>query len=158
MNDDETTPTHPKDIQYVWGLISQSSAIDEERNNISLFNVIDQIFVSSEGFAEDGKTKVNMPHEILLTWRRTVGLSLADEPVSFECRIELVDPTGDVLEQVAKTFKLQENSRRTRQRIQVDGFVITEPGDYVYRVKTKEDDDNDFQTVNEIPFEVHEQT
>jgi hypothetical protein len=158
MNNKETTSTHPKDIQYVWGLISQSSAIDEERNNISLFNVIDQISVSSEGFAEDSKTKVNMPHEISLTWRRTVGLSLVDRPVSFGCRIELVDPTGDVLEQVTKTFKLQENSRRTRQRIRVDGFVITEPGDYVYRVKTKEDDDDDFQTVNEIPFEVHEQT
>jgi hypothetical protein len=61
MNDKETTSTHRKDIQYVWGLISQSSAIDRERNNISLFNVIDQISVSSEGFAEDGTIKINCP-------------------------------------------------------------------------------------------------
>jgi ribose 5-phosphate isomerase len=85
-------------------------------------------------------------------------LSLADKPVSFECRIELVDPTGDLLEQVTNTFQLQKNSRRTRQRIRVDGFVVTDSGDYVYRVKTKEDDDDDFQTVNEIPFAVRGQT
>jgi len=158
MSNDDNKLSQTSDIQYVWGLISQSSAIDRERNNISLFNVIDQISVPAEIFSQNGKTKVAIDHEISLTWRRVVDLSLADKRISFMCRISLVDPSGSVLEQTTNTFWFQEKSRRTRQRIRIDGFVVTEPGDYIYRIDVKDNEADDFRKVNEIPFEVRRQT
>lgn len=141
-------------IQYVWGLIAKSSAIDRERNNISLFNVIDQINLSSEAFTADDKRKVGLAHEIVITWRRAVDMSLADEAIDFDCRISLIGPTGQQLQETTNTFRIQENSRRTRQRIRVDGFVVTKPGDYVYRIEVQEAEGDGFRKANEIPFEV----
>lgn len=156
MSQDDTKE-NTQTIQYVWGLIAKGSAIDRERNNISLFDVIDQITLPDEVFSKDGKQKIGFDHEIIMTWRRVVDQSLIDDDISFACRLSLIGPSGSTLQETTNKFILQKDSRRTRQRVRVDGFLITDPGDYVYRVAAKGRDTDDFNTVNEIPFEVRTQ-
>jgi hypothetical protein len=157
MSTPEKQDEFGKQIQYVWGLIAESSAIDQERNNISLFNVIDQVNLPRKVFAEEGKQQVGLNHEIIITWRRALNLDIAGEAIAVDCRIALLDPEGEVLEENTNTFQFQTGMRRTRQRVRVNGLHVTNPGDYVYTVEISEAGEDEFRKVNEIPFEVREQ-
>jgi hypothetical protein len=156
MNDQGNNKSS-KRIQYVWGLIAESSAIDQERNNISLFNVIDQVNLPAK-VLEEGETKqVRLNHEILITWRRALNLDISGEGMELMCRITLLDPSGEALQENTNVFTFQTGMRRTRQRVRVNGLHVTEPGDYVYRIEIQAADDEEFTAVNEIPFEVRRQ-
>ncbi len=157
MSTSETQNEFSNQIQYVWGLIAESSAIDQERNNISLFNVIDQVNLPREAFAEEEKQQVGLNHEILITWRRALNLDISGESIVVDCRIALLDPEGETLQENTNTFQFQTGMRRTRQRVRVNGLHVTSPGDYVYTVEISEAGEDEFRKVNEIPFEVRQQ-
>lgn len=156
MNDQDTNKSS-KRIQYVWGLIAESSAIDQERNNISLFNVIDQVNLPAKVLEKNEVTQVRLNHEILVTWRRALNLDISGEGMDLMCRITLVDPSGEALQENTNVFTFQTGMRRTRQRVRVNGLHVSRPGDYVYRIEIRVADDEEFTTVNEIPFEVRQQ-
>lgn len=157
MSTPETQDDIGNQIQYVWGLIAESSAIDQERNNISLFNVIDQVNLPREAFQEEGKQQVGLSHEILITWRRALKLDISGEAITAGCRIALLDPSGESLQENTNTFEFQTGMRRTRQRVRVNGLHVTKPGDYVYTVEISGSGEGGFRKVNEIPFEVRQQ-
>ena len=145
-------------IQCVWGHICTLSSIDQERNNISLFNVIEQINVPTGAFEMHNKEKkpvlVNHPHEIVLLFRRTIGLYISTGQIAADSKVQLVDPAGTILHETLIPFSFTEKARRFRSRIKNMGFLVTAPGDYVYRIEIKETNQESFNKLLEIPFEV----
>ncbi len=81
-------------IRHVWSVLCTKSSIDSDTNNISLFEILEQIQVSQ--FPEpagDAITVVPMPVELVSLWtREPVG-----EPQQGECRLTMYSPRGKSL-------------------------------------------------------------
>jgi len=158
MGEKKDKKTLQGQIQFVWGHICSLSSIDQERNNISLFNVIEQINVPAD--ALEMNKKENKPvlfplqHEILLLFRRAIDPALTQEQfTSVDMKVSLVDPLGAQLVENLIPMKFP-NSKRYRYRLQNPGFLITKPGDYVYRIQLREQHQESFGQPHEIPIEV----
>lgn len=143
-------------VHCVWGLVCSMSSIDQERNNISLFNVIDQINPPQAFFID--QEKMNKPiifpvsHEVVLNWRRVLDLSIDESEILADFKVNVIDPNGKVLQETTAPLYFQKNVKMTRARIAMGGFALTTPGNYVYRVEIKQPHKTNFVKVCEIPF------
>lgn len=147
-------------VRCVWGLICSLSSIDQERNNISLFNVIDQLNIPEDLFVQqkqEGKPLIfPLAHELVLLWRRTISAEFATEPLQTDFKISIFDPTGKAIQETIAPLILEKNIRTMRLRIKLMGFPLTVPGDYVYRIELRQPNKETFEGEYEIPFFVSE--
>jgi hypothetical protein len=142
-------------LQWQWGMLCSLSSLDQERNNISMFNVIDQLTLPSTTFRSDEQpVGITLEHELITSWRRTLPATLEDREFVGDVIVELVDPHENVLQSVTMPIILPSNGRRARQRICLPGVRFTIPGDYCYRVKIVDSVSGDEGQDNFVHFEV----
>jgi len=142
----------------VWGLLCSISSIDQERNNISLFNVIEQFNIPIDFFTkqkEEGKPLLAMyPHEVVLCWRRTLDIAISNEEILADSKIKTVDPSGKILHETLAPLKFPSGIKTLRSRFIMQGIMASSTGMYVHQVQIKLPNQDEFKTVLEIPFEI----
>ncbi len=159
---------HPKEknsyiehVKCVWGLLCSLSSIDQERNNLSLFNIIDQFNIPADFFIQQKSEKKTLlfmhPYEIILLLRRTLDIGIADEEIAADIKIITIDPDGKNLQEILSPIKFPKGIRRLRFRITMQGLLASMAGDYVHQIEIKWTNQDEFKKVLEIPFEVREQ-
>lgn len=145
-------------IKCVWGLLCSLSSVDQEKNNISLFNVIDQITIPKSFFEKQLVDKMDyifpLPHEIVLCWKRTFDISVFNEEIFADFKIKTIDPSGMVLQETLNSIKLPQNIMRLRVRFPMQGILASQPGNYAHQIEVKSQNQKDFKKILEIPFEV----
>ena len=131
------------------------SAIDQEKNNISLFNIIDQMNLPQEAFSSSER-KILFPigHEIVTLWRRVIPFTLDTREIKVELLVSLVNPKEEVTQQFLTSFLFVPGKKRMRFRIQMPGIIAFTPGDYIYRLAFKAPEEETFTPALEIPFDV----
>ncbi len=145
----------------MWGLICSLSSIDQERNNISLSNVITQVNISKNDFenAEKGGHKgilVNIPHEIVIMFRRMVPTEVSTDDLRTDLKVSLVDSKGGTLGEILNTLYFPAKSKNLGHRINMNSFVVTSKGEYEYRVSLYNKEENIFDELYAIPFTVED--
>ena len=143
----------PEYVNCLWGLICSMSALDQQKNNISLFNVINQINVPAENFNKTENFFLPVPHELIVVFRRMLETKLCTDVLIIDVKVSLVDPSGKVLNELLVPIKFEVGKRIMRFRFQIPGFKLTTTGDYVYRIEAKQPMVEKMQKINEIPFE-----
>lgn len=143
-------------VECVYGLLCRLSSVDQERNNISLFDLIEQLNLDGKFFStNDEKPRpIPLPHEIITLWRKTIDTSIDDRELPVDVEVVLLDPRGVPLNQIFATIKFNKNSRRTRFRLVTGTLTVTTPGDYVYRISIVASDGSEPQEVIRIPLEI----
>lgn len=143
-------------VNCLWGIVCSMSAIDQEKNNISLFNVISQLSVPEEVFEKSKEVPVLVQHvhELVVVFRRAVESKYCDNELIIDVKISLIDPTGKALSEIISPIKFDIGKRTMRFRIQLPGFPLTTSGDYVYRIEVRQPTSKDLVKVDEVPFEV----
>jgi len=142
-------------IRPVWGLICSSASIDQESNNISLFNIISQINIFEKAFPQENKNnKLPFNHELVVLFRRILNIDIDNKEFSVDVKLELVDPNGKILTETIAPLIFKKNKRQMRFVIRMDSFIYTIPGDYLYKISVKQLNDKSFKISHEIPLEV----
>lgn len=151
------------EIEYakcVWGLLCSLSAIDQERNNISLFNVIEQFNIPTKFFAQQEKEKKTLlfmhPYELVLCWRRILDIGISDDEILVDFKIKTIDPSGKVLQEMLSPLKFPKGIKILRSRFMMQGVLASMIGNYVHQIEVKLPNQDDFKKVLEIPFEIRE--
>ena len=112
----------------MWGLLCSMSAIDQQQNNISLFNIIDQLNIPRGEFEkvthEKNTLLLPISHELVLLWRRMLDTDLSSEPIRTELKLSLIDPKGKVLNELLTTLEIPSQKRSVRFRIQNNFFTV----------------------------------
>lgn len=156
MSKKTTGGTQPTKVQCVWGHLCSLTSIDQERNNVSLFNVIEQLNLPAKLFEDAKKAKnvaiISLNYEVVLNFRRIVSIDVSD-PIGVEMKLSLIDPTGKAIQETILPIAFNPGSKRLRTRVRMKTFTLTTEGDYVYRVDIKETPESDFITVLNIPIE-----
>lgn len=144
-------------VKCLWGLVCSGSAIDQEINNLTLFNVVDQINIPKTEFEKLNnkitRLNVTLPHEIVLVWRTMFSQEL-NEGINVKLKIKLVDANGIILGEHLVPMAIPAKKRRYRFRIRLMGIQVTTPGDYCYQIEVMQHSDGNFILAQEIPIEI----
>lgn len=148
-----------RNVECVWALICSLSVIDRDTNNISLFNVVEQMgvaagFFQSEEFKKNGFAVLQMEWELVLMLRRLIPTDIDPSAVTVDVKLSMIDPQGKAIQEVLTPVTFPANARRYRFVFKMKGLPIGLPGDYVYRVELRQPGESEFSTVREIPFDV----
>lgn len=136
-------------ISHVWSVLCSQSVTDAQTNNVSLFNVIEQLRVTIKDIPEGSVLFLRMPLEIMTLWERGEH----DQGASGQATVDVMDATGKRLggsEMVVDVSK----AHRCRSRLVLNGIPITTSGRYVLQVALREEGDDHSRVVTEIPLEV----
>lgn len=137
-------------IHHVWSVFCSSSAIDRDSNQVSLFDLVEQINVQLTEAAPAGQ-KVVIPARFQLVTLWTRGD--ANEAESGLSRLRLVAPSGEELLKSENDVDLTEHNLR-RVRLNLVGMPYVGDGRYHFRVELK--DGAEWRLVGDVPvqFEV----
>ncbi len=128
-------------MKVIWAVACQASSLDKDTNNVSLFNVIEEIAVSAEPPTEAAGTDTTAvargDFELVVLWARS------DEEASEKGtgRVRILDPDGKALGGADSDVDLSTFLRlRSRNRFMV--FPVTKLGmyDFVVEYKTADED------------------
>ena len=140
-----------KNIKNLWSIICRSSSIDRDTNIISLFDLVEEITITSD--LKSGSIKnselIHIPIEIITMWQRSESI---EKDLVINVKIVSVSPNGkeNNIGPVALTF--EKGKPRVRLRVKVGGVVFNGFGQYNFKVLFEEK--NKYVEVEEIPLEV----
>lgn len=148
-------------IENIWAVLCMASSVDDTTNNISLFNLIERYTFSvsvKENKDKHGndvrkglKNGIPLPvnYRLVSLWSRPEMKTYPE--VKTKMLIELVDPQKKILLKQESDVEFTKDKRRMRYIIDFNQFIITGDGDYMFRIRLKHQDENDWV---EIPLEV----
>jgi len=134
-------------IDHVWTVVCSHSVTDRDSNNVSIFNVVEQIKVTGEPKPQG---VVPIRFEIVTLWAR----SDFDKPARGRTRITFTSPSE-------KKVKLGEERdidlskyERLRTRRAIQGLPVSEPGRHVIRVELQNKGENRWRKVASVPLKI----
>jgi hypothetical protein len=131
-------------MEHIWSVLCSRASIDRETNNISLFEVIEQIQVLDN----PARDQLVGPFELVSLWARGVG-----GPERGRVRVAIRGPSGRLLGQDVQEIDLRE-FKRVRARFRVAGIPIEGPGAYYFSIAVAGDEPESWTEVAKIPLEV----
>lgn len=144
-----------KNIQYTWSIICSGIITAQENNNISLFNVIDQIRINEKELGKiktannEEKPSIPIVFNLVTLWRKS-GQGLAKGTVV----IEMKDPKGIMRQKGEYDIEIPEQIKRTRSIMQWNGMRVTDSGTYTFEISFKESGQKMFEKVGEAFLDV----
>ena len=135
-------------IDHVWSVLCNSATIDRESNNVTLFQVVEQLNVSGPSGADVSTGVAIFDAELVTLWSRTN----LDHPARSRARIQFVAPDGALLGKPILYDVDLTGYGRLRNRTRISGFPVRGPGKYEFRVELEKD--SGWETVAKIPVEV----
>jgi hypothetical protein len=145
-------------IEHVWSVLCGKASIDRETNNVSLFDIIEQIQIEAlQPLPAEGNVLIPFTCELVSLWSR------ADPDVAAQgfARVTFQEH-GREAEWGAQApvignelpLDLLGDSKRLRTRIQIPGFPVRHGGYYFIAVEFRSADDPTWHLVTRVPLEV----
>jgi len=139
-------------MRHIWSLLCSRCVTDKVSNNVSLFEVLEEIHLPP-GVAEKKGGGIEviapMPADWVTLWAR----SKKEEPETVLVKDTILSPSGKILGEKEYSINLQENSRsRAIRRVPLP--PSDKSGVYRFRTQVKDEEQKSWRRVSEIPVEV----
>ena len=140
-------------------MVCGSSSVDQNTNNMSLFNVFEEITINNiaaqvsqkqQNIEQGQPAGVLFPHEVITVWSR---INLEQETKA-EMKVEFIDPSGKILSSVNPAIIFEKGKQRMRIILKINGLQVTKPGEYKYVISLKTANDKSFKEVTALPIVV----
>ena len=140
-------------VNHIWSLLCRRSTIDSETNNLSIYDVFEQLTIDLKiktGNA-DKVTKINVPieYEVVSLWSKS-----EDKVYSGEAKVEIIDPTGETGKVFEEPIEMPQTMKRLRTRLRISGFVAEKSGIYNFQVSYRVKGEDKYKKVADIPLEI----
>lgn len=138
-------------ITHIWSVLCRESVIDSESNNMSLFNVFEQLQIRISAPAPQNQS-INVPLQYeLVSMLHKDNKRLAEK---VEIEVSIINPDGEVVLTQPKEITFPAGLTRMRSRMRISGLKIDTEGEYIFRVRLKHENKKDYISEAEIPLEV----
>ena len=139
-------------MEVNWSIIAESSAIDSDTNNLSLFNIIEQVQIPEpperpESSDSDALHAVPLRFVVVILFSR----SEPDRGEKKEARLVVAMPNGSVAETSLRFDVDLESATRNRTRINIGTLPLAGQGEYCFRIEGL-DEDGEWQMMSEAPL------
>ncbi len=137
-------------MKHVWSILCEKSAIDNETNILSIFSCVEEISLTldKQKMPADGKMIIPANFQLVSFWSREANQ--AEEELKI--KIELIGPSGQLLNQFNNSFKLKSGVLRFRNRINIAGLPIVGEGRYYLKIWQEKGENSNL--VSELPVDV----
>jgi hypothetical protein len=136
-------------INHIWTVICSKSIIDQESNNISLYNVLEQINITRPAGEGESKTGIiPLSYEVITLWIR----EKIDQSTRVMARMKLESPSGKVWPANEFEVDLSEHIRM-RTILRSDQLLFDEPGIYYFQIEVQTTSE-DWENVAKIPLHI----
>lgn len=132
---------------HIWTILCRKASIDNRSNNISLFEVVDQLNVV--GAQSEERVEIPAQFELATQWRR----SDSDEPERATGRMNLRLPDGQQVQGSEFDIDLSE-SLRHRNVISIGSLPVHGPGEYWFEIDVRAADSDDWESVYQLPLQI----
>lgn len=136
-------------VEHMWTVLCSRSLVDIESQNISLLEVVDEITLPADAFANKPTMNLSLQMELVTCWRR----SNLSQPGKTRAKMTLMDPKGKTIEEQAYSVDLSEGNRR-RTRIRIPGLALVGPGTYTFQVELQSIGNGPWMKVAKLPLDV----
>jgi hypothetical protein len=147
-----------KNVRHVWSILSASSILDSETQNLTINNVLDDISINIgkelvEKKSADKTSGYAIPANMHIVTKLTKKVPNKD--IGVEIKYEEIDPNGVVLtSSVPHKIDFKKQYKNLRWRTNFTPLLVNQSGQYHIRVSIRESDDSEFMEVDRIPLEV----
>jgi hypothetical protein len=133
--------------EHLWSVLCSNSSIDQKTNNISLFNVIEQLTL--EGVPTDQRILVSGQFELVSLWRR----SDTNTPEELSGRLLFRMPDGESLDALVFNIDLK-SATRSRSVITMSNLPIKGIGTHYFIIEVNDVGSDEWKIVANLPLEV----
>lgn len=139
-----------------WALLCRSVAVDQNTNQVSIFNVIDEITINKdanieEAVAKSKKFQISMEFALITQFEH----SLKDNQGIMHVQVEVIDPSKSELGKMNMPLEIQRGKKRTRIIVQFPNLVATKSGSYNFVISLKEDNERVYTEIARVPLEIN---
>lgn len=134
-------------VKHIWTLIAKNSSVDIDTNNLSIYNIIEVLNINTDKIASP--INLNIEYEIISMWTKDNNAEK-----DFEYQIVVTNPSGKSVKTYQQIVKMAKNIKRMRTRFRILGFAVEAKGVYKFVINLKDNRNNKFEKVTEIPLEV----
>lgn len=139
-------------IKHIWSVLCQKSSIDQQSNNVSLFDVFEALEVGINPVvniktADNPEFNIPVQYQVVTLWTITDAKNNEGE-----VHITLIYPDGKEKILVNSDLKFPAGKRRMRSINQIQGLPVNKSGDYHFIVELEQE--GKFQKVADLPLEV----
>ena len=140
-------------MKVIWAVLAEGSSVDRDTNNVSLFNVVEEMHVPAPPEpADDDDLIPGVPVRLVLMI--LFSRSMIGEGERHEARLVLEMPNGRVAETNPGMEVDLETANRARHRINLGMIPIAGEGVYGFRIQ-QSDENGDWQLMCEVPLQVN---
>jgi hypothetical protein len=145
-------------IKNNFSFLCASSSVDRDSNNLSIFNIIEEISVGRENIVqvkvgETFEDAIDIPLELVMTWEQVSNI---DVPLSSEVKTKILCPNGDEKDYISFPFSFERGKKKLRLRLQTRGLPFAGYGAYIFKIYLN--DDKKYILASEIPLDVKQKT
>jgi len=138
-------------MKHVWTVLSQKSSIDRISNLLSIFNCIEELsLVVDKRNGSDNSLVIPAEFQVISFWM----VENPNKDNTLEVRGELLDPGGKILNKFGDKFEIKTGILRFKNITSIQGLPITDPGRYIIKLTQKKENENEFETIAELPIDV----
>ena len=139
-----------QNIRHEWSIMCTGISVDKETNNLTLFNIIEQIQLPKQNLLQSGegaqkKSTIPLAFYLISMWRR----SEINTPLKGAVEIQLTDPQGKTTQTGSYKIEFAGTIERLRSWIQWVGLDVDRSGLYALKVFFKEDGKNQPEPMGE---------
>lgn len=136
-------------IDHIWTVLCTKSAIDRDSNNISLFEVLEQITAKGPAMGAEELAMIPVNCELVTIWSR----SRDNRPCRGRGHLIFLSPTDAVMKEVEYDVDLTVHVR-VRHRIGINGLAVREWGRHHFRVEVQDEGEQQWRTVSSVPLHI----
>ena len=138
-------------IQWIWSVLCERSVIDIDSNNISLFNVLEEIAVSTIPPQQNASLLFPLSFELVTLWARAVPTA----PAKGRGRTRVIKPDGELVQPGFPIYDIDLSQyERIRVRQRLLGLPISESGTCWFSVDIWDDDHSTWQEAGRVPIKL----
>ena len=136
-------------MKVIWAMVCESSSTDMETNNVSLFNVLEEMYLPEPPDEDkDGSTQL-VPMSLHLV--ASFGRSEFDQEEQGKARIAFLFP-GERERAVLPEFDvLLDPAHRHRIKFEIGGLPIKGEGEYRFQIQSLDETGN-WDSIFEVPL------
>jgi|GEM_PF-4253576 hypothetical protein len=148
-----------ENVRYIWSILSNSSTIDTDTQNLTINNVVDSFNIDiGKEMVEKRNIEKTMGYAIPVQLHIVTKLQKkgSEKDIGIELKYEEVDPSGNMLSSSnSHKIDFKRQFKYIRWRTIFTPLLVNEGGDYFIRVLLKETGDQDFTEVDMIPLTIN---
>ena len=137
--------------EHIWSLLCSTSVVDKDTNNVSVFNLVEQLNVNIDltKIKNNKDSKIGIPVNFQLINRFAVK-----ENKNFQLRIEMISPDNESSVLIEKDIEIAKGITSMRVRNMIGVLPLKGSGTYHFHVNVRADKNEDFSTAAIVPLGV----